>query len=162
VVFAIAVVYVIWLYIGIISRKPHRMWRSSIFMYLSLFFFISTTVFFFLGGYNIFDYSAPKIMFYITFMNGYSYWLQYLYAPTKEEVRRCDRGEYNRSENEELLDLPEEDEVDVDVELPEDDSNKSNDSQQDSQDDSRSSGKRNSLRKHKKDQRKQRNSPKNS
>jgi len=96
VVFALAVVYIIYLYIGIFSSKPHRMWRSSIFMYISMFFFISTIIFFFIGGYNVFDYSATKIMFYITFMNIYSYFLQYLYSPTKEQVERCERGEFHR------------------------------------------------------------------
>lgn len=69
------------------------MYRSSVFMYVSLLFFLSTIIFFFIGGYNIFDYSAPKIMFYITFMNFYSYFMQYLYCPTNEQVNRFENWE---------------------------------------------------------------------
>jgi hypothetical protein len=81
--FIIACLYIFYLYIYIIRYKQNRLYRHKVFMNISFFFFLSTIIFFFLGGYNVFSYSAPKIFFTFSFMNLYSYALQYLYYPTE-------------------------------------------------------------------------------
>lgn len=57
-------------------------------MAFTFIFFICTVTFFFVGGYNLYDYSAAKIMFTLSFMNLYSFYLQYFYAPTSRQIFR--------------------------------------------------------------------------
>lgn len=80
--FIVVCLYIIYLYVYILRYKENRLYRHKVFMNISFFFFVSTIVFFFLGGYNVFSYSAPKIFFTFSFMNLYSFALQFLYSPT--------------------------------------------------------------------------------
>lgn len=41
-----------------------------------------------LGSLDVFNYSSGLIMFSFAFNNLYSYLLQYLYSPTKEQLRK--------------------------------------------------------------------------
>ena len=85
--FSFACVYIVYLYISILKYKPIREDRHNIFMVLSAVFFISTIVFFFMGGYDLYSYSGSKILFTLCFMNMYSFFLQHLYYPTKKQER---------------------------------------------------------------------------
>jgi hypothetical protein len=60
-------------------------------MAISAVFFICTAVFFFVGGYDLYAYSASKIIFTLCFMNMYSFFLQYLFAPTTRQIRSLNR-----------------------------------------------------------------------
>lgn len=82
VVFSLACVYIIYLFLYTLNYKPSRAYRHNIFMAFSAAFFVSTIVFFFVGGYDLYNYSASKIFFTLCFMNMYSFFLQYLYAPS--------------------------------------------------------------------------------
>jgi hypothetical protein len=87
VAYSLACTYIIYLYICILKEKPNRLYRHNLFMIFTAVFFISTTVFFFLGGYDLYNYSASKIFFTFAFMNMYSFYLQYLYAPSPEQIK---------------------------------------------------------------------------
>ena len=56
-------------------------------MAISAVFFVCTVVFFFVGGYDLYSYSASKIIFTLCFMNMYSFFLQYLFAPTDRQIK---------------------------------------------------------------------------
>jgi hypothetical protein len=86
-VFSLACVYIIYLFVHTLMYKPNRPYRHNVFMALSAAFFISTIVFFFVGGYDLYNYSASKIFFTFCFMNMYSFFLQYLYAPSLAQIR---------------------------------------------------------------------------
>lgn len=90
--FSIAILYIAYLYITV-YRKINLKWRNKIFIVVSLAFFIITIVLFFIGGYSIFTYSAPLVMFTLTFMNCYSYFLQYLYCPTSNQLKKMGNAE---------------------------------------------------------------------
>lgn len=85
-VFSLASLYIFYLFIQTCRLRPDRIYRHNIFLAFTSIFFISTIVFFFLGGYNLFDYSGPKILFTLCFMNMYSFYLQYFYAPTSSYI----------------------------------------------------------------------------
>lgn len=91
VIFGLACTYIIYLIIRVIRDRPNRLYRHNVFLVLTVIFFISTIVFFFVGGYNVYDYSAAKIFFTLAFMNLYSFYLQYLYAPTAKQMRKFAR-----------------------------------------------------------------------
>jgi hypothetical protein len=87
VVFGLACIYIIYLFLYTLKFKPDRPHRHNVFMVISAAFFISTIVFFFVGGYDLYAYSASKIIFTLCFMNLYSFFLQYLYSPTGKQMR---------------------------------------------------------------------------
>lgn len=80
--FSLASAYIVYLYIYILKYKNIKADRHKIFMVISAAFFISTVVFFFVGGYDLYSYSGSKMLFTLCFMNMYSFLLQYLYTPT--------------------------------------------------------------------------------
>jgi hypothetical protein len=87
IVFSLGCIYILYLFLYTLKYKPGRPHRHNVFMAISAAFFISTVVFFFVGGYDLYSYSASKILFTLCFMNLYSFFLQYLYAPTEKQVR---------------------------------------------------------------------------
>ena len=90
-VFGLACTYIIYLIIRAIKDRPNRLYRHNVFLVLTVIFFISTTVFFFVGGYDLYNYSASKIFFTLAFMNLYSFYLQYLFAPTAKQMKKFNR-----------------------------------------------------------------------
>lgn len=84
-------------------------------MVFTLIFFISTIVFFFVGGYDLYNYSASKIFFTLTFMNLYSFYLQYLYAPTTKQMRTFMRESKEGVPlmADDLIEIPESGEVEI-------------------------------------------------
>ncbi len=103
IVFSLACVYIIYLFLYTLKFKPARSHRHNVFMAISAAFFISTVVFFFVGGYDLYSYSASKIIFTLCFMNLYSFFLQYLYAPTQRQVRDANKENVPLVVNEELF-----------------------------------------------------------
>jgi hypothetical protein len=116
VVFSLACVYIIYLFCYILKFKPNRLYRHNVFMGLSAAFFISTVVFFFVGGYDLFTYSGSKIFFTLSFMNMYSFFLQYLYAPTRKQIRKLHRESMPLvGDVADLIEIPDNGEVIVDI-----------------------------------------------
>lgn len=86
--FFLVIIYLLYLFITIKERNQLVAYRNSLFMNISLLFFIGVVVVIVLGSLDVFSYSSGLILFSFGICNLYSYLLQYLYAPTQQEIRR--------------------------------------------------------------------------
>jgi hypothetical protein len=77
--------YIIMQYFRICCNKSDRLWRSELFMSYSILFIGAMIIFIFtdnaLGSY---DYNGTTVIFLYGLMNLYTWYLQYMYSPTKE------------------------------------------------------------------------------
>ena len=80
VTFLFALVFVMTLYCDLCGRQD-LLWRNKMFVNLSFFFYLVVFALFIFDGFDIFEYSAGKVMFTYLFMNIFSFYLQYLYTP---------------------------------------------------------------------------------
>lgn len=81
--FMLTIVYLIYLFVMIKQRREMLPYRHSLFMNMSLLFFIGVVIVIALGSLDVFTYSSALIMLSFAISNIYSYLLQYLYAPTR-------------------------------------------------------------------------------
>lgn len=86
--------YLLYLYVAICRSKPMRAYRHNVFMYISLFYIIVILVVTLLGSLYVFNFSGGLIFFAFAFNNCYSYFLMYLYTPTKDQLVRYSEGDY--------------------------------------------------------------------
>ena len=90
--FIVYIVYVICNLVHIFTIRHLLQWRHKIFLVFFVIFFIGTAILFFADAYNLYTYSASKVMITFCLMNFYSFFLQYLYSPTQDEIDKCARG----------------------------------------------------------------------
>ncbi len=80
----IACFYLIYLYVNTCQYRNLRPYRQSVFMYISLFYIIVILAVGLMGSFQVFNFSAGLIFFTFGFNNSYSYFLMYLYSPSKK------------------------------------------------------------------------------
>lgn len=79
-----AAIYLIYLFVLIKQRREMLPYRHSLFMNISLLFFVGVVIVIALGSLDVFTYSSALVMLSFAIGNIYSYLLQYLYAPTRQ------------------------------------------------------------------------------
>ena len=84
-VFLFGLIYVLMLYCDICGNG-RLMWRNIMFRNLSFFFYLVIFGIFLFGGFDIFEYSASKMIVTYTFSNFFSFYLQYLYMPCDQVI----------------------------------------------------------------------------
>lgn len=84
ILFGIVMAYLVLQYLRICCYKTDRLWRSELFMSYSILFMGAMVIFIFtdnaLGSYS---YDGTTVVFLYGLMNLYTWYLQYMYSPTK-------------------------------------------------------------------------------
>lgn len=96
--FILVIIYIFYLFLCVQLEKNLLPYRHQVFLKFSTLFFIAIVIVVALGSLDVFSYSSGLIMFSFAISNLYSYLLQYLYSPTKEQL--------NKFSNHESDDLP--------------------------------------------------------
>ena len=91
-------IYIAFRYIKICMSIEEKLWRNEMFMFFSLFFLFTTLVIFVINGFRIHSYHGNRILLLYTEMNMYTFYMQYMYSVTGEEVERIDRGQLQDNE----------------------------------------------------------------
>ncbi len=81
-----ALLYLFYLYFEICRRRPFRPHRHNVFMTVSLVFTTTVLTLTLMGGFDLTNFSAGLLLFFFAFSNFYTYFLQYLYSPTQEQL----------------------------------------------------------------------------
>jgi len=69
-----------------VCNKQIVAYRHSAFMYLSIILLFAVIAALAMGSLDLFVYSSSIVMYIFAVTNFYSYLLQYLYSPTKEQL----------------------------------------------------------------------------
>ena len=85
--FLFALIIVLMLYCDLCGSHSDRLlWRNIMFRNISFFFYVVVSGIFLFGGFDIFQFSASKMIITYTFTNFFSFYLQYLYMPCNQIV----------------------------------------------------------------------------
>ena len=68
------------------------------FMFFSLFFLFTTLVIFVMNGFRIHSYHGNRILLLYTEMNMYTFYMQYMYSVTSEELAKIKSGEFQETD----------------------------------------------------------------
>ena len=82
--FIFVMIYIIARFISICTFKHDRLWRSELFMAYSVLFIAAMAVFIFTdNALGSFRYDGTTVLFLYGLMNFYTWYLQYMYSPSK-------------------------------------------------------------------------------
>ena len=79
-----AIVYIVYRYICICFNKSDRLWRSELFMVYSILFILAMVLFLATdNAFGAYHYDGTTVVFLYGLMNLYTWYLEYMYSPTK-------------------------------------------------------------------------------
>jgi hypothetical protein len=120
VVLLFVIIYILTLYCALCAQERPLLWRNSLFFSISFFFFIIVFGIFMVGGFDVFEYSASRVMYTYTFMNFFSFYLQFMYLPSQPVEELEEERIKQEKRNEELENFAILDDEDVSIDLEKD------------------------------------------
>ncbi|KRX05240.1 hypothetical protein PPERSA_06874 [Pseudocohnilembus persalinus] len=86
--------YIIYNYIQIARNFKSRIWRHRLFSVFSIYFIFCMAVFLYSGTPNIYNYYGGRVLLFISILNMYLCYLQYMYSPSNVGLQEAQQNKY--------------------------------------------------------------------